>query len=132
MSPVVVGKPDKWEIVAHGHSGEIDAKSTSYQILYFKSNSMMIPPPEMIITIENDGPSDLQVWVDRSYTTGLDPLGETPPIMPDLIIKKDQSSSVSAVFVVLVRTPSSSAKGNFVISWCCPPSGLSPEAPSGG
>lgn len=128
MSPVIVGKPEKWEILAHGHSGEIDAKSTYYQILYLKTNSMIVPPPEMIITIENDGPADLQVWVDR----GLDPLGETPPILPDLIIRKDQSSSVSAVFAVLVRTPSSSAKGNFVVSWCCPPSGWSGETSSGG
>ena len=123
--PVVVGKPEKWEIVAHGHSGEINARSTHYQILYFKSNSMIIPPPpEMIITIENDGPSDLCVWVDK----GLNPPDEDL----DLIIEKGQSSTVSAVSAVVVRTPSSSAKGNFVVSWCCPPSGWSGETSSGG
>ncbi len=116
---VALPSPPRWYATTEGHVGDINIKTppsgsdeSPYQVI-FRS---LVPTGPNYITINNDGPADLKVWIDAP----LNP--EEIGIQPSLIIKKGQSSSVAATISVLVRPKYTvmPTQGDYVLSWCCP------------
>ncbi len=133
-----MAKPNQWNLTTDGHRGDIVVQFVDvppppvppppipppvtvvppgiYQVVFLRS--VVVPTNEgerHYITIENDGPSDMRVWVDA----GLHP--EAVGVLPQLVLAPGQSDSVSAANLVLVRPASPpKVKGSYVFSWCCP------------
>jgi hypothetical protein len=54
-------------VSASGHCGEIDLKPGSYQVLYLQSPAATLPTifgARQYVTIHNDGPGEMRVWID--------------------------------------------------------------------
>lgn len=150
-----MAKPNLWFLRTEGHRGDIriafiglppssvpsvpippqssGVPAGLYQVIYFRSPIAVDPPPAVwglnIVTVENDGPSDMRVWVDSN----LHP--QASGLQPDLILTKGQSATVNGARLVLVRPAAPpGVKGGYVISWCCPVPGpavaTEPELPS--
>jgi len=118
-SVVALPSSTRWYATTEGHVGDINIKTpppgsedSPYQVI-FRS---LVPTGPNYITINNDGPADLKVWIDAP----LNP--EEIGIEPSLIIKRGQSSSVAATTSVLMRPTYTvmPTQGDYVLSWCCP------------
>ena len=109
----------RWYATAEGHVGDIYI-SEGYQVIFCSS---MISGPNYI-TINNDGPMALCVWIDPGSFKP-----EENNISESFIIKPGQSSSVVAMSLLLVKEEYPSARptrGDYVLSWCCPDDYISP------
>jgi hypothetical protein len=116
---VALPSSQHWYATAEGHVGDINIKTpptgsddSPYQVI-FRSLS---PTGPNYITINNDGPADLKVWIDTPFNP------EEIGIQPSFVIKPGQSSSVVATTCLLVK-PMYTARptlGDYVLSWCCP------------
>ena len=110
----------RWYATAEGHVGDIFIREEDYQVIF--SSSMLSGPN--YITINNDGPADLKVWVDpASFKPEENNMSES------FIIQPGQSSSVIAYRLLLVKpeySPRWPTLGDYVLSWCCPDDYISP------
>lgn len=109
----------RWYATTEGHVGDINIKTppsgsddSPYQVI-FRS---LAPTGPNYITINNDGPADLKVWIDTPFNP------EEIDIQPSFVIKPGQSSSVAATTCVLVKPMYTTmpTRGDYVLSWCCP------------
>ena len=133
-----MAKPNQWNVTTDGHRGDIVVHFVDvppppvpppplappvtvvppgiYQVIFFRSVAVPANDGERhYITIENEGPSDMRVWVDSDFHP------EAAGVLPQLVLAPGQSGSVSAARLALVRPASApKVKGNYVFSWCCP------------
>lgn len=130
---------NKCNVAAEGHCGDIAVTAEAYQVIYLQSPAVTLPTifgARQYITIHNEGPSALLIWIDTMPSNSIQlggglagpPLPGSLPIMdpqaagvaPNIVLLPKQSVTVAVASVVLVRAVNGYAKGCYVISWCCP------------
>jgi len=133
-----MANPNTWNVQTNGHTGDIDVAFVVIPITPAPPGLVTPTPPTPLptppgtqyiffralataaihfITIENDGPSAMSVWVDAPI--------QNPPsnVPPNFVLQKGQSITAVAGASVVVRAVAlPRAKGKYVVSWCCPPS----------
>jgi hypothetical protein len=132
-------KKTKCAVSADGHCGKIDVTSDAYQVIFLKSPAVILPKifgGREYITLQNDGPGEMQVWIDTLPSESVQlfqglagpPVRRSRPVMdpaasnipPSHILQPGQSSTVAVISNVLVRAVENETKGCYVLSWCCP------------
>lgn len=122
-----------------GHRGEIRATSDTYQVIYLQSAAVTLPTifaARQYVTIHNDGPSVMQIWIDTMPSQSIQlgnglagpPIASSLPnmdpaasgIAPNVTLRPGQSVTLAVTSVLLVRALQGNLTGCYVISWCCP------------
>ncbi len=123
-------------VAADGHCGNIVANALGFEVIYLQSQAATLPTifgARQYITIDNEGPGLLGVWIDSIPSNSIQLGGGlagppvpgsqpnlTPAVPADFTLQPNQSATVAVESVVLVRAAAGTTNGHYVISWCCP------------